>query len=57
MPSQNRVLIHDVLTATGGTAQSSMQVVEVGGEIVQQFYFLMELGFHNGREKIKDMMF
>jgi adenine/guanine phosphoribosyltransferase-like PRPP-binding protein len=29
---------------------------ELGGEIVQ-LNFLMELGFLNGREKIKDMMF
>jgi len=49
-----RVLIHDDVLATGGTAKAMETLVkELGGEIVQ-FNFLMELSFLNGREKIKD---
>ncbi|MBE8724585.1 adenine phosphoribosyltransferase [Flavobacterium hungaricum] len=50
----NRVLIHDDVLATGGTAKAVCDLVtELGGEIVQ-CNFLMELSFLNGREKIKD---
>jgi adenine phosphoribosyltransferase len=53
----DRVLIHDDVLATGGTAQAVCELVEeLGGEIVQ-LNFLMELGFLNGREKLRDMMF
>ncbi|OXA88290.1 adenine phosphoribosyltransferase [Flavobacterium hercynium] len=49
-----RVLIHDDVLATGGTAKAMETLVkELGGEIIQ-FNFLMELSFLNGREKIKD---
>ena len=47
-----RVLIHDDVLATGGTAKAVCSLVEkLGGEIVQ-CNFLMELSFLNGREKI-----
>lgn len=47
-----RVLIHDDVLATGGTAKAVAELVEqLGGEIVQ-FNFLMELSFLNGRNKI-----
>jgi adenine phosphoribosyltransferase len=47
-----RVLIHDDVLATGGTAGAVCQLVEkLGGEIVQ-CNFLMELSFLNGRKKI-----
>jgi adenine phosphoribosyltransferase len=47
-----RVLIHDDVLATGGTAKALCDLVErSGGEIVQ-CNFLMELSFLNGREKI-----
>jgi adenine phosphoribosyltransferase len=50
----DRVLIHDDVLATGGTAKAVCELVEkLGGEIVQ-CNFLMELSFLNGREKIKD---
>ncbi|MCD0469905.1 adenine phosphoribosyltransferase [Flavobacterium sp. JAS] len=50
----DRVLIHDDVLATGGTAKAVCELVErLGGEIVQ-CNFLMELTFLNGREKIKD---
>lgn len=48
-----RVLIHDDVLATGGTAEAVCELVEkLGGEIVQ-LNFLLELAFLNGREKIK----
>lgn len=47
-----KVLIHDDVLATGGTAKAVAELVEkLGGEIVQ-FNFLMELLFLNGRNKI-----
>jgi adenine phosphoribosyltransferase len=50
----DKVLIHDDVLATGGTAKALGDLVkELGGEIVQ-FNFLMELSFLNGREKIKE---
>lgn len=49
-----KVLIHDDVLATGGTAKAVCELVErLGGEIVQ-CNFLMELTFLNGREKIKN---
>ncbi|OJX49925.1 MULTISPECIES: adenine phosphoribosyltransferase [Flavobacterium] len=49
----DKVLIHDDVLATGGTAKAVCELVEkLGGEIVQ-CNFLMELTFLNGREKIR----
>ncbi|MFV5687979.1 adenine phosphoribosyltransferase [Flavobacterium sp. ZT3R25] len=49
----DRILIHDDVLATGGTAKAVCELVErLGGEIVQ-CNFLMELAFLNGRAKIK----
>jgi len=48
----DRVLIHDDVLATGGTAAAVCELVEkLGGEIVQ-CNFLMELSFLNGRQKL-----
>jgi len=50
----DRVLIHDDVLATGGTAKAMCELVEkLGGEIVQ-CNFLMELSFLKGRNQIKD---
>ena len=50
----DKVLIHDDVLATGGTAKAVCKLVEqLGGEIVQ-LNFLMEISFLNGREKIKE---
>ena len=50
----DKILIHDDVLATGGTAQAVCKLVEeLGGEIVQ-LNFLMEISFLNGREKIKE---
>jgi adenine phosphoribosyltransferase len=48
----DKILIHDDVLATGGTAKAVCEMVEqLGGEIVQ-LNFLMELTFLNGREKL-----
>ncbi|WP_424494845.1 adenine phosphoribosyltransferase [Salinimicrobium sp. GXAS 041] len=47
-----KVLIHDDVLATGGTAAAACKLVEdLGGEIVQ-LNFLMDLDFLKGREKL-----
>ena len=47
-----KVLIHDDILATGGTALAATRLIErLGGEVVQ-CSFLMELSFLNGREKL-----
>ena len=49
----DRVLLHDDLLATGGTAAATAKLIEkLGGEVVQ-VSFVMELTFLNGREKLK----
>jgi adenine phosphoribosyltransferase len=49
---EDRVLIHDDVLATGGTARAVCELVEkLGGEVVQ-CNFLMELSFLNGRQKL-----
>lgn len=50
----DRVLIHDDVIATGGTAAATGRLVrEAGGEVVG-FSFLVELAFLSGREALKD---
>jgi adenine phosphoribosyltransferase len=49
----DKVLIHDDVLATGGTAKAVCELVEqLGGEIVQ-VNFLMELTFLNGKDKLE----
>ncbi|MCK9425839.1 MAG: adenine phosphoribosyltransferase [Ignavibacteriaceae bacterium] len=49
----DRVLLHDDLLATGGTATAAVKLIEkLGGEVVQ-ISFLIELVFLNGRENLK----
>lgn len=48
-----KVLLHDDVLATGGTAEAACKLIErMGGEIVQ-CNFLMDLDFLNGRDKLK----
>jgi len=48
-----RILIHDDVLATGGTAKAVCELIErLGGEIVQ-CNFLIELDFLNGKDKLK----
>ncbi len=52
-PGQNVLIVDDVL-ATGGTMEATVKMVrKLGGNIVG-IGFLMELGFLNGRDKLKD---
>lgn len=54
LPRQKVIIIDDVL-ATGGTMEATCKLVKkLGGEIVG-IGFLMELGFLNGREKLKNL--
>jgi adenine phosphoribosyltransferase len=49
----DKVLIHDDLLATGGTALAACKLVEkLGGKIVQ-VSFIIELSFLKGREKLR----
>lgn len=49
----DKILIHDDVLATGGTAKATCQLVEsLGGEIVQ-CNFLLVLDFLKGKEKLK----
>ncbi|OWP83091.1 adenine phosphoribosyltransferase [Flavobacterium columnare] len=48
----DKVLIHDDVLATGGTAKAVCELVEkLGGEVIQ-CNFLMELTFLDGRKKL-----
>lgn len=47
-----RVLIHDDLLATGGSAEAVAQLVSQVGGVVAGFNFLVELEFLGGREKL-----
>ena len=50
----DKVLVHDVVLATGGTANAACKLIErLGGEIVQ-CNFLIELTFLNGVSKVED---
>jgi len=48
-----KVLIHDDVLATGGTAQAVTKLVEKAGGEVVMLNFLIELEFLSGREKLK----
>ena len=49
-----KVLIHDDVLATGGTAQAVAKLVEKAGGEVVMLNFLIELSFLGGREKLKN---
>lgn len=49
----DKVLLHDDLLATGGTAEAVTKLIEkLGGEVVQ-ISFLIELSFLNGKDKLE----
>jgi adenine phosphoribosyltransferase len=47
-----RVLVHDDLLATGGTAQALCELVETLGGVVVGCGFFLELSFLRGRERL-----
>ena len=48
----DKILLHDDLLATGGTAVAAAKLIEkLGGEVIQ-VSFIIELTFLNGREKL-----
>lgn len=47
-----RVLIHDDVLATGGTAKAVCELVEQLGGIIVQCNFIMELSFLGGKDKL-----
>jgi adenine phosphoribosyltransferase len=49
----SRVLVHDDLLATGGTASATCSLVEQLGGVVVGCAFLIELGFLNGRSRLQ----
>jgi adenine phosphoribosyltransferase len=49
----DKILIHDDLLATGGTAAATIKLIEkLGGKVVQ-ISFIIELTFLKGRDKLK----
>ena len=54
VPGGARVLVHDDLLATGGTARALCDLVEQAGGVVAGCAFVIELAFLNGRERLRD---
>ena len=52
LPGQ-KVLIHDDLLATGGTAAAAAELVKQCGAEPVGFSFLLALDFLNGKERLK----
>ncbi len=48
----DRVLVHDDVIATGGTAAAAARLIARTGAAVVGFSFLIELGFLNGRQQL-----
>jgi adenine phosphoribosyltransferase len=49
-----RILIHDDLLATGGTARATCDLIEKAGGKIVQLSFIVELSFLQGRNKFGD---
>lgn len=47
-----KVLVHDDLLATGGTAGAAAELIQKEGGVVGGFSFLVELGFLGGTDKL-----
>lgn len=48
-----RILLHDDLLATGGTARAACDLIEKAGGVVVQVSFIVELDFLQGKEKFE----
>ncbi len=53
--SQDKVLVVDDLLATGGTAEATVQLISSLGAQIVGVAFVIELGFLNGRSRLKDL--
>jgi adenine phosphoribosyltransferase len=53
LPKGAKVMIHDDLLATGGTAVAACKLVEKAGGSVACFSFLVSLDFLEGKDKLK----
>jgi adenine phosphoribosyltransferase len=51
--SDDQVLIHDDLLATGGSAAAAAELIKACGGQIWGFSFLVDLTFLNGSEKLK----
>jgi adenine phosphoribosyltransferase len=50
----DRILLHDDLLATGGTAKAACDLIEkIGGNLIEAI-FIIELSFLHGREQLKN---
>ncbi|MBP3193712.1 adenine phosphoribosyltransferase [Natronogracilivirga saccharolytica] len=49
----DRVIIHDDLMATGGSAKAAAELIKELGGVVIGYSFILELGFLNGRAKLE----
>jgi adenine phosphoribosyltransferase len=49
----DRVIIHDDLMATGGSARAASELIRSLGGIVIGYSFVLELSFLNGKEKLE----
>lgn len=49
----DKILVHDDLLATGGTAAATAELIEKCGAQVAGFSFIISLDFLNGEEKLK----
>lgn len=53
LSSSDKVLLHDDLLATGGTAKAACNLIEKLGAEVTQISFIIELSFLNGRKNFE----
>lgn len=49
----DRIVVHDDLLATGGTAAAACQLIRKAGGTVVMASFLIELGFLKGRDRLE----
>lgn len=52
IPQESRVLVHDDLLATGGTAVAAAELIKMNNASLYGFNFLVELGFLSGRRRL-----
>ncbi len=50
----DRILLHDDLLATGGTARAASDLIEKAGGIIVQISFIIELAFLGGKNNFGD---